>query len=126
MDVDDLTEADHAILDELTEGARTKKAIVDKTGLHRNTVGNRLDVLQAGEIISCIHHTTALYELVNDPRDRQNNTDAEVSFSMQTVRELEHILDELEQGFDHGDPERIQDALGRARELITNKIEDTH
>ena len=126
MDADDLTEADHAILNELTAGARTKKAIVDQTGLHRNTVGNRLDVLQAGGIINCIHQTTALYELVNDPRDTQSHDDNMVSISLRTVRELEHILDELEQGFDHGDGERIQQALDRARELITDGIDDTH
>ena len=126
MDADDLTEADHAILDELAEGARTKKAIVDQTGLHRNTVGNRLDVLQAGEIIDCIHQTTALYELVEDPRYIESHSDNTVSISLRTVRELEHILDELEQGFDHGDGERIQQALDRARELITDGIDDTH
>ena len=125
MDADDLTEADHAILNELTAGARTKKAIVDQTGLHRNTVGNRLDVLQAGGIINCIHQTTALYELVNDPRDTQSYSDNMVSISLRTVRELEHILYELEQGFDHGDRERIQQALDRAHELVTDRIDGT-
>ena len=66
---EDLTNADHLILDELQKGARTKGAIVDATGLHRNTVGNRLPVLEAGDVIECIHESTALYELIEDPRD---------------------------------------------------------
>lgn len=76
IDEDDLTDADRDILDELRAGARTKKAIVDETELHRNTVGNRLDVLEAGDVIKCIHETTALYELVDDPRrDDPDDTD---------------------------------------------------
>ena len=69
IDADDLTDADRAILEELQAGARTKKYIIDETGLHRNTVGNRIDVLEAGEIVRSLHETTALYELVDDPRD---------------------------------------------------------
>ena len=68
-----LTDADRKILDELQAGARTKKALVDATGLHRNTVGNRLDVLEAGEAIRCIHETTALYELLDDPREKRSS-----------------------------------------------------
>lgn len=69
LDADDLTEADRAILDELTEGARTKGYLIDATGLHRNTVGHRLEVLEAGDVIECIHESTSLWELLYDPRD---------------------------------------------------------
>lgn len=69
LDADDLTDSDEKILDELSDGARTKGAIIDATGLHRNTVGGRLPVLEAGEAIQCIHDSTALYELLEDPRD---------------------------------------------------------
>ena len=65
---DNLTGADEQILDALAKGARTKGYITDRTGLHRNTVANRLDVLQAGDAIECIHEPTALYELNGDPR----------------------------------------------------------
>jgi DNA-binding MarR family transcriptional regulator len=65
----DLTQSDEAILDLLCEGARTKGYITDKTGLHRNTVGTRLDRLEAGDLIRRVHRQTALYELVEDPRD---------------------------------------------------------
>ncbi|WP_435076204.1 hypothetical protein [Halococcus sp. AFM35] len=53
----------------LSEGARTKGYITDETGLHRNTIANRLDVLRAGDAIRRIHESTALYELQEDPRD---------------------------------------------------------
>jgi len=69
LDADDLTDADHAILDALGEGARTKGYITDETGLHRNTVANRLDVLRAGDAIRRVHEPTALYELREDPRN---------------------------------------------------------
>lgn len=69
---DDLTDADEAIIEVLREGARTKGAIEDETGLHRNTVGNRLDVLEAGDVVERIHDRTALYELVDDPREGES------------------------------------------------------
>ena len=69
MDADDLSDAETAILDELKQGARTKGYLVDHTGYHRNTVGQSLRVLEAAEIVKCIHESTALYELVEDPRD---------------------------------------------------------
>jgi hypothetical protein len=65
----DLSDADKAIIDELKEGGRTKGYLVDATGYHRNTIRHRLDVLEAGDVIKCIHEPTALYELVSDPRD---------------------------------------------------------
>lgn len=70
VDPVDLSEADKAILDELQEGARTKGYLVDITGYHRNTVGHRLEVLEAADAIRCIHESTALYELSEDPRER--------------------------------------------------------
>ena len=66
---DDLTDADRKILEVLQRGARTKGAIVDATQLHRNTVGGRLPVLEAGDAVQCIHDPTALYELRSDPRE---------------------------------------------------------
>ncbi len=68
MDPDDLRPADEAILDELKGGRVTKGALVDWTGYSRNTVYNRLEVLEAAGYIKCIHEGTRLFELVNDPR----------------------------------------------------------
>lgn len=65
----ELSEVDIQILTELSEGERTKGYLVDETGYHRNTIGHRLDVLEAGNLIRCVHKPTALYELKNDPRD---------------------------------------------------------
>jgi len=65
---DDLTETDAEILNELSGGARTKGYLVDETGRHRNTIGIRLELLEAKGYIENIHEPTALYELVKDPR----------------------------------------------------------
>jgi DNA-binding IclR family transcriptional regulator len=66
---EDLTPSDEAILDVLHEGARTKGYLIEKTQLHRNTVGTRLDVLAAGDLVRRVHRETALYELAEDPRE---------------------------------------------------------
>lgn len=106
IDRHDLTGADEAILDELHAGARTKKAIVDATGLHRNTVGNRLDVLEAGDVIECIHDSTALYELVEDPRGRDGYVQIGEELEWEKLQpvgpysadRLEYVLEALESG----------------------------
>lgn len=102
---DDLTDADRQILDVLSEKPLTKGAIVDRTGLHRNTVGNRLDALNYGGAIDCIHDRTALYELADDPRtdaepapdpaDLQGRIDALESDLVEARENVEHYKDEL-------------------------------
>ena len=94
IDADDLTDADRAILDELQAGARTKKYIIDKTGLHRNTVGNRIDVLEAGDIVRSLHGTTALYELVDDPRDDVDADEADLEELKRHVRAAGEAIDD--------------------------------
>jgi len=69
VNASDLRPADTAILDELQKGARTKGALVDATGYSRNTIYNRLEVLEAGDVVECIHEPTRLWELADDPRD---------------------------------------------------------
>jgi uncharacterized membrane protein len=69
MDTEDLRPADEAILDELRDGRATKGALVDWTGFSRNTVYNRLEVLEAAGHVNCIHEGTRLFELVDDPRE---------------------------------------------------------
>lgn len=64
----ELLPSDVAILDELQAGARTRGAIIDSIDYHENTVGNRLQLLEANDVIECIHKRTALYELKDDPR----------------------------------------------------------
>jgi len=73
MDEDDLKGADEAILDALADGRATKGALVDWTGYSRNTVYNRLEVLEAGGLIECVHEGTRLFELVEDPRDGEDD-----------------------------------------------------
>jgi DNA-binding transcriptional ArsR family regulator len=69
VNASDLRPTDAAILDELQKGARTKGALVDATGYSRNTIYNRLEVLEAGDVVECIHEPTRLWELADDPRD---------------------------------------------------------
>lgn len=69
MDSTDLTETDKAILDKLREGRATKGALVDWTGYSRNSVYNRLEVLEAAGYVKCVHEGTRLFELVEDPRN---------------------------------------------------------
>jgi DeoR/GlpR family transcriptional regulator of sugar metabolism len=68
MDPDDLRPADEQILDELADGRATKGALVDWTGYSRNTVYNRLNVLEAAGHVTVVHDGTRLFELASDPR----------------------------------------------------------
>lgn len=125
IDADDLTDADQAILDELQAGARTKKYIIDETGLHRNTVGNRIDVLEAGDVVRSLHETTALYELVDDPRDDgQQEDDVDAAFD-ERIEELEARLDSAREwlavaveAIDRGDPEELKRNTRAAYEAV--------
>lgn len=67
MDGDDLLDSDHAILTQLEDGRATPAALVDWTGLSKQTIHNRLNVLTAAGHVEKIHDT-GLYELVDDPR----------------------------------------------------------
>lgn len=64
-----LTDADEQILDLLRDGRCTQGYLVDETGFSRQHIYNRLKVLLAADYIRLIHEPTALYELVEDPRD---------------------------------------------------------
>lgn len=69
MDPGDLRPADEAILDVLSNGRATKGMLVDETGYSRNTIYNRLEVLQAANHVHTVHEPTRLFELASDPRD---------------------------------------------------------
>jgi len=71
MDESDLRPADEAILDVLQEGRATKGMLVDESGYSRNTVYNRLEVLEAAGHVRVVHESTRLFELVSDPRERE-------------------------------------------------------
>jgi len=65
--VDDNTEL---VLDELEKkGNLTTGALVDFTSLSRPTVTKRLDRLHAADCIEYLHEPTALWRLIQDPRD---------------------------------------------------------
>jgi DNA-binding IclR family transcriptional regulator len=69
MDPEDLRRADEQILDVLSDGRGTKGFLVDESDFSRNTIYNRLQVLEAAGHIRTVHEPTRLFELENDPRD---------------------------------------------------------
>jgi len=75
MDEDDLRPADIAILDVLQKGRATKGMLVDESGYSRNTVYNRLEILDAAGHIRVVHEPTRLFELVHDPREDDDGKD---------------------------------------------------
>lgn len=64
-----LTRVDRAILDKLREGRATKGALTDWTGFSRNSLYNRLEILEAKGLITCDHEGTRLFSLRHDPRE---------------------------------------------------------
>lgn len=70
MDPDDLRPADKDIIDVLSEGRATKGALVDWTDYSRNTIYNRLNVLEAAGHVAVAHEGTRMFELVSDPREQ--------------------------------------------------------
>lgn len=58
------------VLDVLAvHGYATTGMLVDETGYSRPTVSKRLDRLYAAEKIEYVHEPTALWRLVEDPRE---------------------------------------------------------
>ncbi|UHH25876.1 winged helix-turn-helix domain-containing protein [Halobacterium noricense] len=68
MEADELIESDREILDELQKGRCTPAVLVDCTGLSKQTIHNRLNVLVVGGHVEKVHES-GLYELVDDPRN---------------------------------------------------------
>jgi len=68
MNAEDLLGSDRQILDALSNGRCTPSFLVDITGLSKQTIHNRLNVLVAAGHVEKIH-TSGLYELVEDPRE---------------------------------------------------------
>lgn len=64
-----LTETDEEILELLGNGRCTPGYLVDETGISRQQIHNRLNVLLAADYIRKVHEPTGLYELVEDPRE---------------------------------------------------------
>jgi DNA-binding IclR family transcriptional regulator len=67
MEPEELNDSDRAILDELAEGRCTPAALIDWTGLSKQTVHSRLNTLVAADHVAKVH-ASGLYELVDDPR----------------------------------------------------------
>ena len=77
MNPEDLTRTDRAILDALKDGRgtdtpwgiATKGYLVDETGFSRNSVYNRLEVLEGNGHVELIHAGTRLFAFKSDPRE---------------------------------------------------------
>lgn len=63
------TEIDEEILSELADGPRTKGAIIDATGRHRNTIYQHLKYLRLDGQIEFLHEPTKLYQLADGGRE---------------------------------------------------------
>ncbi|MFC7008531.1 ArsR family transcriptional regulator [Halalkalicoccus salilacus] len=80
MDADDLTKTDQAILDVLKQGRGgdkpwglgTKGYLVDETKFSRNSIYNRLEILEAHGHIELVHGPTRLFAFVDDPREENH------------------------------------------------------
>lgn len=69
LKIDENTEK---VIEEFVEkGNLTTGALVEFTNLSRPTVTKRLDRLHAAEHIEYLHEPTALWRLVDDPRNGQ-------------------------------------------------------
>lgn len=81
MDPEDLTATDRDILRVLKRdrdgsgpwGRATKGYLVDETGRSRNSVYNRLEVLDAHGHVRELHGGTRLFEFVDDPRTEDSD-----------------------------------------------------
>jgi DNA-binding IclR family transcriptional regulator len=70
MEPTELLDSDRAILDELENGRCTPAALVEWTGLSKQTIHARLNVLAAAGHVEKVHES-GLYELIDDPREEQ-------------------------------------------------------
>ncbi len=83
MKASDLTRTDQAILDVLKEGRdgdepwgiATKGYLVEQTEFSRNSIYNRLEVLEGHNHIKLLHGPTRLFAFVSDPREENSETE---------------------------------------------------
>jgi hypothetical protein len=61
------------VLDHLAEGRATTGALTDWTDSTRATVTKRLDKLKSADCIEYAHEPTALWVMVDDPRDTEDS-----------------------------------------------------
>ncbi|WP_336365095.1 hypothetical protein [Halalkalicoccus salilacus] len=68
-----LTTVDHEILTVLRlECARTQGYLVNRTGRSRQQIHTRLQILAGSQILRAVHYPTALYEMIQDPREDED------------------------------------------------------
>jgi DNA-binding IclR family transcriptional regulator len=70
MEPEHLNASDRSLLDALAEGRATPAALIDWTGLSKQTVHARLNTLVAAGHVEKAH-PSGLYELVDDPRQHE-------------------------------------------------------
>lgn len=70
MEPEQLNDSDRSLLDALSKGRATPAALMDWTGLSKQTVHARLNTLVAAGHVEKVH-PSGLYELVDDPRQHE-------------------------------------------------------
>lgn len=75
IDEMEIDETDETILDLLAEGRCTQGYIVDETEIPRYKVHERLKMYGVAGIARNLHGPTALWELIEDPRDEREGED---------------------------------------------------
>jgi len=89
MDTEELIESDRKVLDVLSEGRATPRFLVEESGLSKQTVHNRLNVLAAAGHVQKI--SKGLYELVDDPRDDAPEVHGNVETSLDESEPVETV-----------------------------------
>lgn len=69
-----LTDVDDELLDELAKGRCTQGYLVDVTDIPRYKVHERLKLFEAAGIAQNLHSPTALWELIDDPREESSDS----------------------------------------------------
>lgn len=70
MEAEELNDSDRSLIDALAGGRATPAALIDWTGLSKQTVHARLNTLVAAGHVEKVHGS-GLYELVDDPRQHE-------------------------------------------------------
>lgn len=72
---DDLNDTDRAILDLLGDGRETTGSLADELEKSTNYIRDRLKLMRMNGWVRYYHESTALHELVEDPREQSQDSD---------------------------------------------------
>ena len=107
LDADDLNKTDRRILKLLRDGRVTPPLVSDRLDLSREYASERLIRMHEHDHVD--RPAPGLYELVNDPLDKQSDIDTAA---------IRRAVDDLEAACGRGDSATVRDAIKRLRELV--------